>query len=116
MQSDTPAPGTADGMQEMQIDGREAPTIDSGSEVSGEDAKEPEPEGMDIDDEPDENAVPVVTPVLMVEQIMDMCIGAGRQDLTAVELCRSNLRRACPYLPSEGLPDNDALLRIFAEE
>ena len=90
--------------------------IHSGSEDSGESAREPEPERMDIVDEPGGDVVPVVTPTLTAEQIVDMCTGAGRQDMTAVELCRSNLRLCCPYLPSEGLPDNDALLRIIAED
>ena len=116
MQSGTPAPGAAIGTQEMQIDGREAPMIPSTSGTSSENAGEPEPEGMDLEDEPDGDVEPVVTPTLTVEQIMDMCTGAGRQDLTAVELCRYNLQMCCSYLPSEGLPDDDALLRIIAEE
>ena len=43
-------------------------------------------------------------------------MGAGRQDLTATDLCQYNLQMCCTYLPSEGLPDDDALLRIIAEE
>ena len=114
-QSGTPAPGAAVETQSMQIDGREAPMVRSASGTSNENAEEPEPEGLDLEDEPDGDVVPVVTPILTAEQVMDMCTGAGRQDLTAAELCRYNLKMSCPYLPPPGLPEDDALLRITAE-
>ena len=71
---------------------------------------------MDVDDRPLEGSVAVVTPIRIAEQVMDLCAGAGRQDLTAVDRCRANLHRACPYLPPGGLPDDGALLRIVADE
>ena len=51
-QSDTPAPGAADGTQTMQIDGRFAPMVQDVMEVE-EEGGEPEPEtGMDVEDLP----------------------------------------------------------------
>ena len=116
MQSEMPAPGAAVETQAMQIDGREAPMVPSACGTSSENGEEPEPEGLDQEDEPDGDVVPVVTPILTAEQVMDMCTGAGRQDLTAADLCRYNLQMCCPYLPPGGLPDDDALLLIIAKE
>ena len=85
-------------------------------DVEGE-GQEPEPEtGMDVEDVPAKGSVPVVTPILTAEQVMDMCTGAGRECLTVVDRCRANLFRACRYLSPGALPEDASLLRIVAEE
>ena len=100
-QSETPAPGAT---EETQIDGRFAPYPAPGPEVVGQ---EPEPE-TDVEMDADEPAegLPVVSPILTGEQIMDLCTGAGRGEaLTVADRLRAQMLRAAPYISPGILPE-----------
>ena len=94
-QSETPASGAADHSQEIQIDGRFAPypVASPGTEVA---VAGPEPEqetDMEVDeDQPVEGSIPVVTPILTGEQVMDLCTGAGREALTVADRFRAQMQ------------------------
>ena len=84
-QSEAPTPGVA---AEMPIDKREAPVVRTANSSSEKNVAEerPEPERLEMEDGPEEDVVPIVTPMLTREQVMDMCTSARRQDLMATEL------------------------------